>query len=236
MKYFQELQPGAKIVLLGHSTGAQDVLRYLLSPGFGETNRPRVDGVMLQGCVSDREAMLMSLAHEDYDRLNARASEYVRDGRGEDVLPRELSAKAFPAVTLCARRWLSLASPGPGHEGEDDMFSSDLPDERLAATFGKVGATGVPVCILYGGADEYVPGFVDKEALVGRWVRAVREGGGRVDEGSGVVGGMGHTMAEGGKGREEFLRRVVGFLGRVDEGAVGGISGRGDFDVKPKMS
>jgi len=46
----------------------------------------------------------------------------------------------------------------------------------------------------------------------------VREGGGRVDEGSGVLKGVGHTMAEGGYGREEFLRRVVGFLGRVEEG------------------
>jgi hypothetical protein len=162
--------------------------------------------------------MLMSFAQEDYDRLNALALEFVRAGRGEDVLPRELSAKALPAVPLCARRWLSLASPGPQHEGEDDMFSSDLSDSRLASSFGKVGATGVPICILYGGADEYVPGYVDKDALVRRWVRAVREGGGRVDEGSWVLKGVGHTMAEGGYGREEFLSRVVGFLGRVEEG------------------
>lgn len=157
----------------------------------------------------------MTLAPDDYDHLNARAHDFVRAGRGDDVLPRALSAKALPGVPLSARRWLSLASPGPAHEGPDDLFSSDLGDARLARSFGKAGATGVPLCILYGGADEHVPGFVDREKLVGRWVKAVREGGGRVDEGSGVLEGVGHTMAEGGEGREEFLRRVVGFLGRV---------------------
>ena len=37
---------------------------------------------------------------------------------------------------VSAKRRLSLASPGPSHSGEDDFFSSDLDDERLATTFG----------------------------------------------------------------------------------------------------
>lgn len=204
-------------MLLGHSTGAQDVLHYLSSPGYSSQRAP-VDGAILQGSVSDREALATTLAPSDLERLNAVAAEMTREGRADDVLPAALSAKAFPSVALTARRWLSLASPAPAHEGLDDMFSSDLPDSRLRETFGRVGATGVPICVLYGGRDEYVPEEVDKEGLVRRWVGIVREGGGTVDEGSGVVEGVTHTMVEVGQGSEEFLRRVGFFLGRVEGG------------------
>ena len=156
-----------------------------------------------------------------YDASVALAREYVAAGRQEDVLPSALTGTFFSAP-ICARRWLSLASPGPEHDGEDDYFSSDLSYERLKATFGKMGAGGrsederVRISFLYGDEDQYVPKWVDKEALVEGWESFVKEGGGIVDEGSGVVKGANHSLD--GVPEEvlqDVVKKVVGFLERI---------------------
>ena len=207
---------------MGHSTGCQDVMHYLISPGVAE--RPKIDGAIMQASVSDREGILMMLSQESYDIGVEAARAYVRDGRGEDILPNNVT-EIFPRTPITARRWLSLASPGPEHDGEDDFFSSDLSEERLRGTFGKIGTTGVPICFAFSGADEHVPGFVDKEELVAKWERIIREGEGVVDEASGVVRGARHNLAKspderssGDGGVQDLLTRVVGFAQRVENG------------------
>ena len=170
----------------------------------------------MQSSVSDREALLMADDKKSYKRCVEAAQEFVAQGKIDDILPIALTNEQFPGVPITARRWLSLASPGPEHDGQDDYFSSDLPDERLRATFGKIGKSGVPILFLYGGSDQYVPAFVDKKALVGKWERFVREGGGYVDKGSGIVEGANHALAEVPKEvTEDLCKRVVGFLGRL---------------------
>lgn len=202
-------------MLLGHSTGSQDVIHYLLSEEGHQTKRPRVDGAILQAGISDREAFDGALSPDIYERGVRVAREYVDDGRGGDCLPTSITAPAFSGP-VSARRWLSLMSPGPDHAGQDDYFSSDFDDERLRGTFGKIGKTGIPVSILYGGNDEGVPVSVDKERLVSRWVNIIKEGGGVVDGSSGIIPGATHSYREGGEPREELIRRVLGFLGRVE--------------------
>ena len=72
---------------------------------------------------------------------------------------------------------------------------------------------------LYGGRDQYVPGFVDRRGLVSRWEGFVREGGGVVDEASGVLEGADHALQDVAlEVVEELCRRVGGFLGRVEGG------------------
>lgn len=44
VEYFQSLRPNGKIVLMGNSTGCQDVLHYVSSEG----SRPMIDGAILQ--------------------------------------------------------------------------------------------------------------------------------------------------------------------------------------------
>ena len=61
-----------------------------------------------------------------------------------------------------------------------------------------------------------MPERVDKVGMVERWCAFVRRGGGVVDEGSGVVDGATHTLIEGGKGLEDLVKRVVGFLERLE--------------------
>lgn len=219
--YFRQIRPASKVVLMGHSTGSQDVMHYLLSPGFGE--RPKIDGAIVQASISDRECIPMMVDQATHDSAVKIAQAYMEVGRGEDILPSGVT-EAFPRTPISARRWLSLISPGPKHEGEDDYFSSDFSDERLKRTFGKIGATGVPICFAYSGADEYVPDFVDKEELVAKWERIIKEGGGVVDEASGVMRGATHTIAKSTKERtsedsvQDLVTRVAGFAQRIEAG------------------
>ncbi|KAF2857771.1 DUF1749-domain-containing protein [Piedraia hortae CBS 480.64] len=160
--YFRSHKPGGKIVLMGHSTGCQDCMEYLLRKN--ET----VEGVILQAPVSDREAMAMG-----DQNLVKEANEAATRMNPEDVLPHRLTRPLFGRVAISARRWLDLSSPE--HNGADDFFSSDLSDEQLENTFGSIKT---PLLILYSGKDENVPDFVDKEALVQRWLDIVRHGDG----------------------------------------------------------
>jgi pimeloyl-ACP methyl ester carboxylesterase len=197
-----------QIVLMGHSTGCQDVMEYLT--GRGHERRPHVDGAIIQASVSDREAMNIMLPEQQIKTANELALSWVASGRAEDVLPSKATEGFFDSP-VSAYRWLSLASPN--HDGDDDYFSSDLPLEKLQRTFGKLPASTV-LCILYSGEDEYVPKQVDRKALVQKWIDIVKAGTGRVDEErSGVVPGATHNL----KGDphdvvNELLNRVVAFV------------------------
>lgn len=208
VSYFRKLKPTAKIAMMGHSTGCQDVMEYLT--GSDHESRPSIDGAILQAPISDREGMLMFLPEGAYEKSISAAQQMVDAGQGDDILPSPEAASIFGAP-VCARRWLSLASPG--HDGEDDYFSSDLTDEQLSRSFGSLPAR-TPVCILYMGSDEYVPPSIDKQALVDRWIKSAESGGAIIDKGnSGVVEGGTHDMK--GVPSEvwlDFVAKVVGFL------------------------
>ena len=160
--------------------------------------------------------MNLSLPPSFYHAACHLAQKYIDEDRGKDILPFSATKPIFASAPVSAKRFVSLASPGPLHEGEDDHFSSDLADERLEMTFGKLGSMGLRISFLFGGRDQYVPERVDKVGMVERWCAFVRRGGGVVDEGSGVVDGATHTLIEGGKGLEDLVKRVVGFLERLE--------------------
>lgn len=212
--YFKGLRPGGKIILLGHSTGCQDVLHYLISAG----NRPDIDGGILQAPVSDREWMASVLPQNIYDGCAAMAREYIEDGRGDDVLPSNITGRLF-RVPISANRWLSLASPGPDHAGQDDYFSSDFDIGRMKRIFGKAGSTRTRLSLICGGNDEAVPPSVDKHALIGKWLTHIKEGGGVVDDDAGIINGASHNLGEGGKPTEDLQRRIVGFINRLEKTA-----------------
>ena len=220
--YVHKLRPHGKVILMGHSTGSQDIMHYLLSPKReNDPPRPSLQGAIMQAGVSDREILTDILPSDFYEKSIKVAGTYVREGRGADVLPTALLDGVF-STPVSARRWLSLASPPPDHSGEDDYFSSDFSDERLGTTFGKIGATNTPLQILYGAKDQYVPEHVDKELLVRRWTAAVKEGGGVVDEDSGVLEGADHTLSRATEDvLEDFIARVVRFVERVEKDAWG---------------
>lgn len=235
-----------KVVVMGHSTGSQDVLHYLsaanpvpkrqdaLEEKLKHSERPVVDGAILQAPMSDREGLLATLKGEEgtpqgteikaaYDQCvdHAKRQLYTTGDHGlklEAILPQNLTAKlGFPSDTpLSARRFLSLASPdSPHYPEEDDLFSSDLTDQRLAETFGVVGEKGLvkgKMMFLYSGNDDYAAPWVDKKALMQRWKEASNaKGVEKYDpEGSAVIPGATHNVAKEGQG--ELIDRVTRYL------------------------
>jgi pimeloyl-ACP methyl ester carboxylesterase len=203
--YFRTLGK-KKVVVMGHSTGCQDCLHYFASADK-RGDRAKVDGTILQASVSDREAIAMDMDPSDLANVNTTAEQWCKEHKGEHILPLTLTSSNFGRSPVTARRWVSLACKG----GEDDYFSSDLPDSVLKTTFGKVDK---PLLILYGEEDEYVPSYVDRKALVNRWIPFVK---GKVDEQSReLLKGASHNLN--GDEKEvvdELVRRVGRFLSSI---------------------
>ncbi|KAF2817734.1 DUF1749-domain-containing protein [Mytilinidion resinicola] len=221
--YFRALRPapGSKIVLMGHSTGCQDIMAYLSASG--SKSRPKLDGAILQAGISDREALVSALPPDVYAESVKVAQEWVEQGKGADVLPLSVTTRVFGSA-VSADRWLSLTSPDK--RGADDYFSSDLEDAQLEETFGKIGESKTPLLFLLGGSDEHMPPEVDKGALLERWARVVRDGGGVVDkEAGGVVEGASHNLdGDPEKVVGDLVGRVGAFLGRVERGELGAVA------------
>jgi hypothetical protein len=221
---------------MGHSTGSQDVLRYLHAPnplpqtdydiGLHYIVRPELDGAIMQAPVSDREAILATVksAHDQseaqraYDKIvdSAKTQLCTADGSDSILSMNTLATVGLPGdAPITARRFLSLASPdSPANPSEEDLFSSDLSDKRLEETFGAIGSRAIlqsKLCVLYSGSDEYCPSWVNKEALMGRWKQATEAGGAKWDaETSGIVPGASHNVQD--EGQQDLIDRVVRYL------------------------
>ncbi len=226
VRYFREHQGKEKVVLMGHSTGCQDVMEYLVGRagkrekvnGGTRVERPNVEGGILQASVSDREGAWKSIdantqSRDAFEQLMKMAREFASDGRADEVLPMKASGE-FQCGAITARRWLALNEV----KGDDDYFSSDFERSFVEKeTFGRI-PRGTKMCILYSGEDESVPDFVDKEKLVESWIEVIKEsetGPEGIDQKySGVVKGASHSLEEEGQEEavEDLFRRVLGFI------------------------
>ncbi|TIB87899.1 hypothetical protein E3Q19_03469 [Wallemia mellicola] len=139
-----------KVVIMGHSTGSQDVLHYLISNG----EREGVEAAICQAPVSDREAIDDTI--KSYIPL---ARKMIDEGRQEEAMPRE-ACKWF-ATPITAYRFFSLFAEG----GQDDYFTSTLPSSTFEENFSKVKT---PLALIFSGADQFVPEYVDKNSLAKR--------------------------------------------------------------------
>jgi hypothetical protein len=197
---------GGKVVLMGHSTGSQDVLHYLyrsnphtslssFDKDLQHMKRPAIDGAIMQAPVSDREAIHWVLekgigcrAPSDcraaYDKLIVIAQEEARNNRACDtLLPLDITTQlGYPAShPVSCRRFLSLVSPdSPNTPQEDDLFSSDISDEQLDKTFGMIHERALlryKLLVMPSGADQAVPDWIDKANLLARWQKAADRNG-----------------------------------------------------------
>ncbi|KAI1615623.1 hypothetical protein EDD36DRAFT_193158 [Exophiala viscosa] len=177
------------IVIMGFSTGCQDVMHYLCSPG----SRPRISGAIIQAPVSDREAILDEIktnpsAKTAYDHALSIARATSAEKHKTTILPTNLTKHLIGSAPLTVSRFLSLVSPdSPAHPAMDDYFSSDLSDQRYLDTFGRIGSldflqpskpdTPKSILILEGGSDASVPSHINKDLLLARWKTAIESAG-----------------------------------------------------------
>lgn len=144
------------VVLLGHSTGCQDIVHYMRTNAACSR---AVRAAILQAPVSDREyrATLPETA-----AMIDLATSMIKEGLGSDLMPKE----ADPSP-ITAYRYNSLCA----YMGDDDMFSSDLNEHQLRMRLGHMSST--PCQVIFSMDDEYVPEYVDKKALVERLCRVM---------------------------------------------------------------
>ncbi|XP_044484417.1 UPF0613 protein PB24D3.06c-like [Mangifera indica] len=145
------------VVLLGHSTGCQDIIHYMRTNAACSR---AVRAAILQAPVSDRE---YRATFPETAAMIDLASSMIKEGRESELMPREAESSA----PITAYRYHSLCA----YMGNDDMFSSDLTDDQLRQRLGHMANTHCQV--IFSMADEYVPEYVDKKALVERLCKAL---------------------------------------------------------------
>lgn len=231
-----------KVVIMGHSTGSQCVLHYLYRPNphrhkspfdpyLEHRQRPPIDGAIMHAAVSDREAIMSvvrdGLGHSSAATVKAaweqaQAFAANSDLTKDTIIPLAMTAPIYGNVPISCRRFISLASPtSPDLPEDDDLFSSDLSDEQLQRTFGRVRERGLlrsKLVVLASGCDPSVPDWVDKEKLIARWKAAAENGAGDREvwdaERSGIIPNATHRMdgPEQAEPRALLCRRMVSYL------------------------
>lgn len=124
-----------RVVLAGHSTGANKVLHYA-----ARVRDRRVAGLILLGPVADVAGERARIGRRELERRVAAAERLARRD------PAALVPRAWGFWG--ARRYLSLYRPG----GAEDVF----PYYRPAARWAALGKVRVPLAVIIGGRDEYL--------------------------------------------------------------------------------
>ena len=210
----------AKVILLGHSTGCQDAMNYIVGPWKQEPmpqhvkERPPLDGVILQAGISDREGVEDHLDARQVQESLKIAEAMIQEGRGLDHMPLATTKGMFGAQPS-AERWTSLLN----ETGDDDYFSSDLSDDRLERVWGAGGlaARAVKVMVLLSGEDENMPKSLNKAELISKWETFVKGSNGLWDDRSGVLERASHNLN---KSSDSVVNRlcetVLGFVQSID--------------------
>lgn len=146
----------SKVILMGHSTGCQDVVQLLSYPRLDV----HIDAAILQAPSSDREDFEAKNAEGSHGQLLLReAIDLMEKGRGSTLLSREeekpprapsdpyaVNASAFQNPAMTAYRYWSLSARG----GDDDFFSSDLEEDTMRRIWNTTIERGRRVLVLMG--------------------------------------------------------------------------------------
>jgi alpha-beta hydrolase superfamily lysophospholipase len=124
-----------RVVLAGHSTGANKVLHYA-----ARRRDRRLGGLLLLGPISDVAAEARRIGERELQRRVAVAERIARKD------PQALVPRAWGFWS--ARRYLSLYRPG----GDEDVFPYYRPGARWTA----LRSVRLPVAAIVGGRDEYL--------------------------------------------------------------------------------
>ena len=177
------------VVLIGHSTGCQDIVHYMKHGKY----KHHICSIVLQAPVSDREASLLE-AQENRSEKALMASidiatQAVRGGNGSTVLMARNTPGTY-GVPMTAERYHSLNT----RMSPEDVFSSDLTEEELQIQLGHIQLLpNVYTCCVLSGNDEYVSQTLLKDyASFGQALLRAMGGGGT----SHVIENGGHGLRE----------------------------------------
>lgn len=187
------------IVLMGHSTGSQDTMHYLLK------HQEKIQGGIMQAPVSDRQSSEKDSGDPTFKALNAEAKALLDAGKTDELLSHK-HAEWFFDTPMSVYRWCSLILPG----GDDDYFSSDLPDANLESSFGKLRK---PFLVAYSEKDEFVPEFVNKLELLERW-KSFTEASFWSSQ-TGLIRGASHNVAQP-DSQEYLFEMIAAFISEFD--------------------
>ncbi|KAG0591656.1 hypothetical protein KC19_1G191200 [Ceratodon purpureus] len=95
LNYLIDQENSEGFILIGHSTGCQDIVNYLRTGGHCTR---AVRGAILQAPVSDRE-FLVTLP-ETQPKLEL-AEKMIKEGKGEELMPRDTSPEAPITAYRC---------------------------------------------------------------------------------------------------------------------------------------
>jgi alpha-beta hydrolase superfamily lysophospholipase len=124
-----------RVILAGHSTGANKVLHYT-----ARARDRRVAGVILLGAIADVAGERARIGRRELERRVAVAARIARNA------PEALVPRSWGFWT--ARRFVGLYRPG----GTEDVFPYYRPSARWTA----LRRVRVPVAVIVGGRDEYL--------------------------------------------------------------------------------
>ncbi|KAK8114827.1 hypothetical protein PG999_006896 [Apiospora kogelbergensis] len=187
-----------KIVLMGHSTGCQDLMEY------AATSSDPVDGFILQAPVSDREGSLVGKGAEGEKRLDAIVSiakDMISSGKGDHPMSHDDLTEDYDRP-MSARRFYALHAK----DGDDNYFGSNLSKEAASSLWKKIDK---PLLILHAALDRYIDPSVDKKAQIDDWKALCNPG--VASDFSGVIPGAGHSVRQP-EGEEWLVNTVVRFL------------------------
>jgi len=139
--------PFEELVLIGHSTGCQDIVQLLrtdlsslrlngrsepgLDPGF---SFPKGVRCILQAAVSDREAIIQDAEPARVEEVLHLLAEHADLSRGEQdlrLVPPELALAVFESPIMTVGRARDLLE----RRGADDFFSTDFTEDELWDTY-----------------------------------------------------------------------------------------------------
>lgn len=171
-----------RIVLIGHSTGANKAVYYLY-----KTHDRRVKKLVLLGPLSDVISEMQARGRLLKTFL-ARAKAQVRRGKGD-----ELFMPVYPERFWSAKRYLSLYTPG----SREDVFTYYNPKGNWRA----VESMRVPTLVVFGDHDQHLDR--DAEEVMRAFQKHVRNFRGTIIEGAD------HSFN---KGEKELARVVTKFV------------------------
>ncbi|KAK7908603.1 hypothetical protein PG985_015906 [Apiospora marii] len=187
-----------KIVLMGHSTGCQGLMEYAATSG------DPVDGYILQGPCSDREASIIGKGTEGKKKLDEVvhiAKDMISSGKGDHPMSYDHLSGDYDKP-MSASRFYALHA----EDGDDNYFSSDLPREAASRFWKKFEK---PLLILHSDMDRYVDPSIDKKAQIDGWKALCHPG--IASDLSGVIPGAGHSVRQP-EGEKWLVDTVVKFL------------------------